>query len=48
MRGEGIGGTIKDITKRQGLDKIDASVQGQEQADGGFRDSVQSLPIGGE
>ena len=38
-----IGGTVKDINKRQGLEQIDEkSVKDKD--DEGFRDSMQSLP----
>ena len=42
---ERLGGTIKDINKRQGLEQIDEKFQGQDKDDDGFRDSVQSLPV---
>jgi hypothetical protein len=43
-----LGGTTKDINKRQGLGEIDEQVQGREGEGGGFRDSMQSLPEGGQ
>lgn len=42
LRGEGLGGTTKDITKRQGLDAIDEGIRGAED-DAGFRDSELSV-----
>ena len=46
--GEKLGGTIKDIGKRRGLEQIEEKVQGSQKDGGGFRDSVQSLPDGGK
>ena len=43
LRGDGLGGTLKDIKKRQGLDAIDEDVQGAERDGAGFRDSELSV-----
>lgn len=45
LRAGQLGGTNKDINKRQGLGEIDEQVQGKEGEGGGFRDSMQSLPF---
>lgn len=45
LRGDKLGGTIKDIDKRQGL-VLDEQHQGKEKEGGGFRDSLQSLADG--
>lgn len=48
LKGGQLGGTTKDISKRQGLREIDEQVQGKEGDGAAFRDSMQSLPEEGQ